>query len=237
MSDPTTEYLAKPAFRVRSQGLEPDQANSAKPCKDSTPSGFSRACNELALLVDFDGQKLSDYNLSAMAERDESFWGLNSYNHPPLTDEVLALAEGSLGVKLPAEYVELLRIQNGGYTAGFAFPTSVKTTWADDHVPLEDLNGIVAGVDVSSAMNLMDNEYMCEEWKLPPMQVLISGDGHTWISLDYRKGVIPSVAWIDVECDEELQLASTFAEFIEKLVPASVFEPEDEYTSHFRQKS
>jgi hypothetical protein len=133
-----------------------------------------------------------------MAVRDESFWGDNSYKHPPLTEELLALAEETLGVTLPLEYVELLRIQNGGFTAGFAFPTSVKTTWADDHVPLDELCGIVAGDDTDSAQNLMDNAYMCEEWHLPPRQVLIAGDGHWWISLDYRRGPTPSVAWIDV---------------------------------------
>ena len=167
------------------------------------------------------------YNLATVAKRDESFWGGNTYNHPPLTDEMLSHAENALGFKLPTEYVDLLRIQNGGQTAGFAFPTSVKTTWADDHVPLEGLNGIVVGDLIDSAQNLLDNEYMCKEWGLPPKQVLISGDGHTWISLDYRTGPVPSVAWIDVECDEELQLALTFAEFMEKLVPESVFDIED----------
>jgi hypothetical protein len=92
-----------------------------------------------------------------MAVRDASFWGINYYNHPPLTDELISLAEETLGVKLPTEYIELLRIQNGEYTAGFAFPTSRRTTRADDHVPHEELNGIVAGNELEWPQNLMDN--------------------------------------------------------------------------------
>ena len=78
-----------------------------------------------------------------------------------------------------------------------------------------------------SAQNLLDNAYLCMEWGLPPNQVLIAGDGHWWISLDYRIGPVPSVAWIDVECEEEQQLAPTFGEFIDKLVPESVYAIED----------
>ena len=51
-----------------------------------------------------------------------AFWGANSYNHPPLTDEMVAQAEARLGVRLPPELIELLRIQNGGYTLAFAHP-------------------------------------------------------------------------------------------------------------------
>ncbi len=159
-----------------------------------------------------------------MAERDASFWGNNSYLHPPLTDDLLSLAEDLLGVQLPIEYVDLLRIQNGGYTAKFGFPMSVRTSWAEDHVPLESLNGIVLGGLMRSALNLLDNTYLCKEWGVPPKQVLLSGEGHFWITLDYRNGGTPSVAWIDVEVEEELQLAPTFAEFIDKLVPASNFQ-------------
>jgi len=68
----------------------------------------------------------------------DQFWGSNYYDHPPLTDEMVAVAESRLGVKLPAEYIALLRHQNGGYTQGFAYPMRQRTTWAEDHVPLND---------------------------------------------------------------------------------------------------
>jgi len=108
----------------------------------------------------------------------QRFWGSNHYNHPPLTDEMVETAERVLGVKLPRSLIALLRVQNGGYTAGFAHPMSCRTTWAEDHVPLEDLAGIVLDADHHTAQNLMHTGYMTEEWGLPEKQVLLSGDGH-----------------------------------------------------------
>ena len=37
------------------------------------------------------------------------------YLQPPLTDEAVAAAEKEIGYKLPSEYLNLLRRQNGGY--------------------------------------------------------------------------------------------------------------------------
>lgn len=151
------------------------------------------------------------------------FWDSNYYNHPPLTDEVIKLAEQKLGVNLPSRLIELLKIQNGGYTKGFAFPMTQKTTWSDNHVPLSELFGIVMDKDVNTAQNIMDSGYMTEEWGLPEKQVLLNGDGHWWITLDYRTGDNPSVKWIDVECEEEVSIADTFDEFIDGLVSDETF--------------
>jgi hypothetical protein len=41
---------------------------------------------------------------------------------------MVEFAEKGLNVKLPELLIELLKIQNGGYTQGFAFPTTQKTT-------------------------------------------------------------------------------------------------------------
>lgn len=67
-----------------------------------------------------------------------SFWGSNHYSHPPLTGEMVVEAERVLGVKLPSGLIALLKIQNGGYTTGLVHPMKQRTTWAEDHVPLED---------------------------------------------------------------------------------------------------
>lgn len=152
------------------------------------------------------------------------FWGSNHYDHPALTDEMIAVAEGRLGVRLPAEFIELLRIQNGGYTKGFAHPMSQRTTWAADHVPLEELAGIVIDPNHRTAQNLLHTEYLTQEWGLPPRQVLLSGDGYYWITLDYRHSAIPSVAWIDVECGEDIQVALSFSTFLSGLVPGSTYD-------------
>ncbi|EAR10184.1 SMI1/KNR4 family protein [Reinekea blandensis] len=154
----------------------------------------------------------------------DNFWGENFYNHPELTDEMLEVAEKKLGVKLPAEYVELLKQQNGGYTTNFVFPTDQENSWAEDHVPLNELFGIVTDEAVETAQNILDTEYMTEEWGLPERQVLLSGAGHWWITLDYRNGGEPTVRWLDVESDETFELASSFKAFMSRLVAESEFE-------------
>jgi hypothetical protein len=162
-----------------------------------------------------------------MAIKPDQFWGSNYYNHLPLTDDMVAHAEQQLGVKLPPAYIALLRVQNGGYTQGFGYPMSQPTTWAQDHVPLHDLAGIVTDPEHRTAQNILDSAYLSAEWGLPPRQVLLSGTGHWWITLDYRKGAEPRVAWIDVECGEDVQVAPSFAAFLEGLRPDSEFDQDD----------
>lgn len=151
------------------------------------------------------------------------FWGNNYYNHPILTDEMVSRAEKELGVKLPLLLIELLKMQNGGYTKGFVFPMNEKTTWADDHVPLSDLFGIILDKNIRTAQNIMDTHYMTKEWGLPEKQVLLSGEGHWWITLDYRNNEIPTVKWFDVECEEEKLIANSFDDFINGLVSQDIY--------------
>lgn len=152
------------------------------------------------------------------------FWDSNYYDNPPLTDKMIQQAENELGVILPVSFLDLLKIQNGGYTKGYAFPMIKKTTWADNHVPLTELFGIVLDKKSDSAHNIMLSGYMTQEWGLPNKQVLLTGDGHWWITLDYRQGDIPTVRWIDSECGEDIHVANSFDDFYNGLVS------EDEYS-------
>lgn len=158
-----------------------------------------------------------------MAIDKREFWDSNFYNHPPLADGMIVIAETTLGVKLPKTLTELLMVQNGGYTKGFVFPMAQKTTWAENHVPLSELFGIVLDENAESAQNIMDTAYMTKEWGLPEKQVLLTGDGHWWITFDYRNGEIPCVKWIDVECSQEIKIADTFDQFIDGLVPSNLY--------------
>lgn len=151
------------------------------------------------------------------------FWDVNYYNNPPLTEDMIVAAEKTLAVKLPALFIELLKIQNGGYTKGFSYPMTQKTTWSDNHVPLSELFGIVTDKLIDSGHNILNSHYMIKEWGLPDRQVLLTGDGHWWITLDYRNGESPTVKWIDTECDEEVEVANSFDDFINGLVSDETF--------------
>ena len=147
-----------------------------------------------------------------------NFWDSNYFKHPQLTDEMISIAENILKVKLPTLLLDLLKIQNGGYTKGFAYPMTVKTTWAENRVPLSELFGIVTDKTIETAQNILDSAYMTKEWGLPEKQVLLIGDGHWWITLDYRNGDNPNVRWVDVECNEDILVADNFDNFINGLV-------------------
>lgn len=149
----------------------------------------------------------------------KEFWDTNYYQNPSLTDEMVAKAENELGVKLPPLFIELLKIQNGGYTQGFAFPMKQSTSWSENHVPLQELFGIVTDKSSDSGHNILMTDYLVKEWGLPEKQVLLTGDGHWWITLDYREGEAPKIRWIDCEINQDIHIADSFDEFFNGLIP------------------
>jgi hypothetical protein len=142
----------------------------------------------------------------------------------PLTDAHVEQAEQLLGVRLPPDLISLLRHQNGGYiNEEFeACPTTRPTSWAADHVAVTEIAGIGGS---TSALSLLDTPYLNDEWGQPRDLVLLSGDGHSWIALDYRHVGIegePPVIFYENDSDgspDELQLASSFREFVCMLIP------------------
>jgi hypothetical protein len=67
---------------------------------------------------------------------------------------------------------------------------------------------------------ILASPYLTDEWEMPAEPVLLSGDGHWWIALDYRirgRDGEPSVVWYDNELGEDVQVAATFRAFAEGL--------------------
>lgn len=166
-----------------------------------------------------------------------SFWSDSPHGRqPPLTHQAARDAECALGVKLPAALLELLWIQNGGVVADewCSYPTSDPTSWAEDHVPFECVMGIGR---VEANLSLLDTPYLVGEWDLPAHIVLLAGDGHSWIALDYRasgpRGE-PSVTWFDADTQTELPLAPDFRSFVEGLTRDAT-SPTDEVEEVWRR--
>jgi hypothetical protein len=163
--------------------------------------------------------------MAAFEDRQRSLWDTGSdYGvQPPLTDQAIVEAEGLLTVTLPGSLLDLLRIQNGGQVSDSrsAFPTSMPTSWSADHVPFDAVMGIG---NRERMLSILDSPYLVEEWDLSPATVLISGDGHFWIGLDYRvcgRHGEPSVTWFDADDKTELALAPDFRSFVQGLTSAS----------------
>lgn len=145
----------------------------------------------------------------------KSFWEIDEegyYTLKNINEAEIAKAEKKLGVTLPDTYKKLILEQNGGYTIHNAFPTTHSNSWAEDHIQFNHLLGI------AEDEGIMDSAYLIKEWELPEGLVLINGDGHTWVAMDYRKTKEnPAIHYFDVEMEEDFKLADSFDEFIEGL--------------------
>ncbi|GLF82907.1 MULTISPECIES: SMI1/KNR4 family protein [Bacillus] len=148
----------------------------------------------------------------------KSFWEIDEEGYHTLKKinaEEIAKAEKKLGVTLPDTYKKLILKQNGGYIVHNAFPTTHSNSWAEDHIQFNHLLGI------AEDEGIMDSAYLIKEWELPEGLVLINGDGHTWVAMDYRKTKEnPAIHYFDVEMEEDFKLADSFDEFIQGLYTA-----------------
>ncbi|MCY7454765.1 SMI1/KNR4 family protein [Bacillus altitudinis] len=148
----------------------------------------------------------------------KSFWEIDEegyYTLKKINEAEIAKAEKKLGVSLPDTYKKLILEQNGGYTIHNAFPTTHSNSWAEDHIQFNHLLGI------AEDEGIMESAYLIKEWELPEGLVLINGDGHTWVAMDYRKTKEnPPIHYFDVEMGEDFKLANSFDEFIQGLYTA-----------------
>lgn len=162
---------------------------------------------------------------------DSSQYSKDSYTESYPTDELIRIIEEQIGgYKLPASYIELMRVQNGGLVNKYCFPTTEPTGWAEDHIAITGIMGIGADKTYSLCGSLGSN-FMKEQWGYPDIGVCIADTptaGHEMIMLDYRscgKDGIPQVVYVDQEDDYSITvLAPSFEEFIKGLVYEDEFE-------------
>jgi len=140
------------------------------------------------------------------------------YLQPPLTDQTIAAAEKQLGYKLPAEYLDLLRVQNGGYIR-FKLPDMCHKQ--------------IAGIGPYFPSLLRFNWDEVQEYVSFPLRGLIpfDGDGHWHLCFDYRRSAtVPQISYVDVECDRQSTIADSFRNYLSmlQLEPKSGYAVESE---------
>lgn len=124
------------------------------------------------------------------------------YVHPPLSDELILQTEKLLGCTLPNDFLDVLRVQNGG-PIRFRIPDFVGNKIA----------GIGPTFPSITDSYLADNQEFVD-FSLNGL-VPFDGDGHWYYCLDYRESTSqPSVSYIDVECNDQEQVARSFSEFL-----------------------
>lgn len=166
---------------------------------------------------------------------DRTFWkdsayARKEYVEPPPDDETVASIQLELGYRLPAAYVALARVQNGGIPVRTRHRVSEPTSWADDHVAI---NGIFAiGRDhASSLCGECGSQFWVTEWGYPDIGVYFAdcpSAGHDMLCLDYRtcgRNGEPQVVHVDQERDYRIVVvAPSFAAFLEGLEEEEAFE-------------
>ncbi|OWA34936.1 hypothetical protein B9G55_14435 [Saccharibacillus sp. O16] len=165
------------------------------------------------------------------------FWSDDDYFTSPeeVTDERIAQVENLLGYKLPADYISLLRIRNGGCPVNTCVPVGEPDSVDEGYLILTGICGIGGqwGLDSED----LGSRFMIEEWGYPDIGIVFGecpSAGHDAMMLDYREcgpQGEPAVIHVAVEMDEEpeiLPLASSFGEFVRALVHEDVYDTSEE---------
>lgn len=133
----------------------------------------------------------------------------DNYTLEPVTDAQIELVQQKLKVTLPDSYIALMRQQNGGELR------KRKLVVGEEIVSVDYINGIGSksgeGIWLSSTLK--------REWGLSNRFVYLFGDGHTWLTLDYRRytGNNPPVTYIDLELGTKEVIANDFEQFLTTL--------------------
>jgi hypothetical protein len=166
----------------------------------------------------------------------EAFWddceySLKRYVEPAPSDELIVSIEEELGgFRLPAAYVELARMHNGGMLKRNCYPMDEPTGWAEDHIAITGLSAI-GRTTKYSLCGEGGSKFWEATWEYPPIGVYIADTptaGHEMIALDYRecgKQGEPRVVYIDQNDDYSITfVAPDFAAFVRGLVNAEEYD-------------
>jgi SMI1-KNR4 cell-wall len=144
----------------------------------------------------------------------KDFWKKDSaWSYKPLQESILQEAEKQLKVQLPSSYISLLREQNGGEVHYSYFSNQVNMYFME-------------GIDIDSegrGYGILASDYWIKLLGLPQHLVLLWGDFHHYIALDYKNGPKnPTVVyvWERYISNKEwgtLQLAPDFDKFLSRL--------------------
>ncbi|KAB7668740.1 SMI1/KNR4 family protein [Bacillus sp. B1-b2] len=136
----------------------------------------------------------------------------SSYTLKKLTDEDINLAEKHFNVKLPQAYIDLLKKKNGGDLLYNALPISLNRWEDDDHILIDHLLGI------KKKEGIMETDYYVKEWEINRKNIiLLSGDGHEWLALDYNSSEEPKIIFIQTDEDQIITIYDSFEIMLEHL--------------------
>lgn len=174
----------------------------------------------------------NDFDFTDFWDDDE--YVKEKYIEPEPSDELITSIENELGYKLPASYIELMKLHNGGRPNKNCFPTNEPTSWAENHIQITTIMSIGRDKTYSIGGEL-GSRFMIDNWGYPDIGICICdcpSAGHDIVMLDYtrcgRNGE-PEVVHVDQESDYRITfLARDFETFIKGLVSEAVFDTSEE---------
>ena len=171
-----------------------------------------------------------DFDMTGFWENSDH--ALETYVGRPIDSDTVQAVEQQLGYKLPASFLEFMRIQNGGIPLRKNHRTSERTSWAPDHIAITGLYSI-GSEKPNSLCGEFDTQFWIDEWGYPPIGVYFAdcpSAGHDMICLDYSHcGPTgePRVVHVDQEWDyKTVVVAENFEAFIRGLTDDSAFRSE-----------
>ena len=146
----------------------------------------------------------------------------NEYISKPVTDEQISSVEEQLVFKLPASYIQLMKLHNGGIPRNTRYSIG-STVHGQNHIVISGIFGI--GRDKPKSLcGKRGSRYMIENYNYPEIGVVICdcpsvGDA---VMLDYRPAGNdgePEVIYVDRESNNKIiKLADNFEAFIQGLM-------------------
>ncbi|WP_326556571.1 SMI1/KNR4 family protein [Micromonospora sp. NBC_01796] len=164
---------------------------------------------------------------------DDSDYAMRAYVDGPPSDGLVASVEVELGFRLPALYVALMRLHNGGMPRNTCCPAPKRTTWADDHVAVSGIMGIGRQKDYSLAGSA-GSRFWIDEWGYPAIGVYFAdcpSAGHDMIaSTTETADPAASRRWSMSTRKVDYRvtvLAPNFVSFVQALRPEEDYDVED----------
>ena len=132
-------------------------------------------------------------------------------------DERVDYFEKETGLRLPDSFVQIRDLGDHRVVSlPELAPPVVKRYFPDGCYEI----GSFLGVDAVASLTILDSPALAREWGLPDSVLPIEGDGHVWLSFDYRhSSEEPALVLCFSESGEIVPVASTFDELVRGLRP------------------
>ena len=132
-------------------------------------------------------------------------------------EELIEIFEKENAIKLPEEYIKYAGTNDSWVVKLPQSDTgSLKFYFGEEFYEI----GGFSGLDKNKYRSVFDSASLVKEWNLPLKLVLIDGDGHTWLALDYRScDKDPKVILIESDEGNSLVVANSFKELVLSLLP------------------